>query len=43
MSHMEESIKAQTGFGFTDKDVDDIRRCASILVHVRVSSLPSAG
>jgi len=29
MSHMEESIKAQTGMGFTDTDVDDVRRLIS--------------
>ena len=32
MNQMEESLKQQSGMGFTDKDLDDVRRYVCIYV-----------
>ena len=29
MAHMADSLNAQTDMGFTDKDIDDVRRCVT--------------
>ena len=39
MNQMEESLKQQSGMGFTDKDLDDVRRFNLDCIHMGLCSV----